>query len=534
MSPAKPRAARGTAQNPTHAELFESVFNSVNSLIAYLDQDLVFIRVNKAYANANGRSQEFFIGRNHFDLFPDSAPRTDFLRVLETGAPLRVFEKPFPLLPNMNPSSPAAPSPKQTPYWDWSVEPVRGSGDRIMGLALTLIDVTERRRAKEALRVSEAHREAIISDREQVEQARTRLAAAIEQAEESVAMTDRNGVIQYVNPAFEKTTGYTREEIEGRHLRVLEGEPETSAHDAKWATVTRGEVWRGRGIRKKKSGVCYQVECSITPIRDTDDPETIAEYVVTERDISKEMALGKQLRQAQKMEALGTLAGGIAHDLNNILMPIIMNAEMIAEDVAEDGPLHHFATKVISSAHRGRNLVRRILTFSREKDAEKRRFAIAQPVEEALDLVRPTLLSTVDLIQHIAPDVGQVKGDPAEVQEMIVNLCTNAAHAIGVERGAIEVGLENVVLGEEDAALHSLVPGPFVKLSIRDTGVGMDEELMERIFDPFFTSKGREEGTGLGLSISHRIIEDHGGTLTVVSVKGEGTTFTIELPTEKT
>jgi PAS domain S-box-containing protein len=523
MSRANPKTDGASAENLTHAELFESVFNSVNSLIAYFDKDFNYIRVNKAFAEAKGRPPSFFCGKNHFRLFPDSGNEAVFRQVAETGSPLHEFEKSVALM--------SQPSDRAS-YWDWSLEPVRRGDGRIVGLVLTLIDVTERRRAKEALRASEAHREEILSEREEVEQARTRLAAAIEQAVESVAMTDRDGVIQYVNPAFERTTGYTREEIAGRHLKTLESEPQTESHDkSKWATMARGDVWRGRGVRKKKSGDLYQVESSITPIRDPDDPSTIAEYVVTERDISKEVELEKQLRQTQKMEALGTLAGGIAHDLNNILMPIIMNVEMISEDVDESSPLHHFAKKVLSSAHRGRNLVRRILTFSREKDAEQKRFSIAQPVEEALDLVRPTLLSTVKLKQRIAKDAGQVKGDPAEIQEMIVNLCSNAAHAVGMERGTIDVRLENVLLGEEGDAVHSeLRPGPFVKLSIRDTGVGMDDRLMERIFDPFFTTKKPSEGTGMGLAMVHGAVRRHGGAISVSSAPGRGALFEVFLP----
>ncbi len=514
---------RGTSGPLSPGELFESVFNSMHSLIAYLDRDLCFIRVNRAYAGANGQPAEYFPGKGYFDLFPDPEQEAEFRRVAGTGEPLRVFETPYPLL---------AGDMLKSHYWDWSLEPVRGSEVEIVGLVLTLFDVTDRRWAKEALRISEEDKEELITDRGRVEQDRTRLAAAIEQAAESVAVTDRHGIIRYVNPAFEGATGYSRQEIVGKSLLFLEADTEAEAHrQLRWDTMARGEVWRGRGVRMRKNGDRYPVESSITPLRDPEDRSKIAEYVVTERDISKEVRLEKQLRQAQKMEALGTLAGGIAHDLNNILMPIIMNAEMISEDVDDGSSLHHFATKVLSSAHRGRNLVRRILTFSREKDAEKKRFAVGQPVEEALDLVRPTLLSTVELKQHIASDAGQVVGDPAEIQEIIVNLCSNAAHAVGVERGTIEVTLTNVTIGPEESAVHSeLKPGRFVRLAIRDTGVGMDDRLMERIFDPFFTTKKPSEGTGMGLAMVHGAVRRHGGVIFVSSLPGRGSSFEIYLP----
>lgn len=515
------RAGRG-ALKPAPAELFESVFNSVHTLMAYMDRAFKFVRVNKAYAEANGVPPGFFTDKRYFEIFsPDG--EADFKKVVETGETMHVYEQPFALL---------GPNEGKTRYWDWSLAPVRDQDDDIIGLVLMLVDVTDRRRAKEALRISEEDKEEIITDRERVEKSRTRLAAAIEQAAESVSVIDKNGVIRYVNPAFVKATGYSASEILGANLLSLDGDFEAEAsRRARWATIAKGEVWRGRSVRKRKDGQRYQVESFITPLRDPDDESKVEEYIVTERDISREVSLEKQLRQTQKMEALGILAGGIAHDLNNILMPIIMNAEMITEDVPEESPLHHFASKVLSSAHRGRNLVRRILTFSREKDAEKKIFSVAQPVEEALDLVRPTLLSTVTLEQHISPDTGQVVGDPAEIQEMIVNLCSNAAHAVGVEKGLIDVRLENVTLNETCRSIHSdLRPGRYVRLSIRDTGVGMDDGLQERIFDPFFTTKKPREGTGMGLAMVHGAVRRHGGVICVSSRPEHGSTFEIYLP----
>ena len=397
-------------------DLFERVFNSVHSLIAYLDCDFNFVRVNRAYAEANGETPDFFIGKNYFDLFPHRENESMFRRVVEWGEPHHVFEKSLELS-----------GKEPVSYWDWSLEPVREGGGRITGVVMTLLDVTERIRFKEALRRSEETKEEILSDRDRVEYDRFRLAAVIEQVDEGT--------------------------------------------------------------------------------------------------------LEKQLRQAQKMESLGTLAGGIAHDLNNILMPIIMNAEMIEEDVDSDNPLHHYAQKILTSAQRGRDLVRRILNFSREKDEEKRAFYLVQSLKETIDLVRSTLPSTIEIKEIVGDDVGHMKGDPAQVQEVIVNLCTNAAHAIGMETGLIEVSVENVELEENSVSGYSdLSPGPYIKLSVSDTGVGMDDSLQERIFEPFFTTKKPSEGIGMGLAMVHGAIKRHSGAISVDSRPGEGTRFDIYFP----
>src|SRR5262249_14632886 len=247
--------------------------------------------------------------------------------------------------------------------------------------------------------------------------------------------------------------------------------------------------------------------------------------------ISERKRLEAQLRQAQKMEAIGTLAGGIAHDFNNILTAILGYTELALDDIRHEGHAWRYLHEVHKAGLRAKTLVQQILTFSRR--TEQLRIPVQLPVllEEALALLRASLPSTIEIHQAITQDVGPVLADPTQLHQVLLNLCANAAHAMRETGGRLEVRLEAVDVDEQVTAQQpELQPGPYVCITVTDTGHGMTPEIMERIFEPFFTTKGPGEGTGMGLALVHGIITNHGGTVLVASIVGQGTTFTVYLP----
>jgi len=239
-----------------------------------------------------------------------------------------------------------------------------------------------------------------------------------------------------------------------------------------------------------------------------------------------------QLHRAQKMEAIGTLAGGIAHDFNNILTPIVMGTEMALMNVPEDHKANRMLKRVLDAGARAKDLVSQILAFSRQGDLEKRPMPVGPILKEAIKLTRAALPSTIEIRQDIRTDNDTVMADPTQIHQVIVNLVTNAAHAMRTNGGILEITLDEEILDETTASETeaSLIPGPFLKLMVRDTGHGMDRRTLGKIFDPFFTTKARGEGTGLGLATVHGIVRSCEGAVLVESELGKGSLFTIYLP----
>ncbi|RMF20203.1 MAG: response regulator, partial [Deltaproteobacteria bacterium] len=237
-----------------------------------------------------------------------------------------------------------------------------------------------------------------------------------------------------------------------------------------------------------------------------------------------------QLRQSQKMESLGVLAGGIAHDFNNILGAIIGSTELAIGKVDPESRVHRNLERVLTGANRAKELVRQILAFSRQQSSEAQATDLGAVAEEAMTLARASIPTTIELVRDIEPNCPPVFADGTQLHQIIMNLCTNAYHAIGKGSGTITVGVHSEEFGEDCAEAGVPKPGRYVHLSVTDTGCGMDEETKSKIFDPFFTTKGVGEGTGLGLSVVHGIVTKSGGAISVDSEPGKGTTFHIYLP----
>jgi len=258
-------------------------------------------------------------------------------------------------------------------------------------------------------------------------------------------------------------------------------------------------------------------------------------FVHIAKDVTQHKMLEAQLRQAQKMESIGTLAGGIAHDFNNILVPILGYAELALDRVTPTDPVVGDLKQITLAANRAKELVKQILAFSRQAEHELWPLEPHLVIKEALKLLRSSLPTTIEIRQKIAVDCGAIFGDPTQLHQIIMNLCTNAYHAMRDTGGVLGVSLSKIDIRDEDRKVVSLQlePGPYVKLEVSDTGHGMDRQTMARIFEPYFTTKPQGEGTGMGLSVVHGIIKSYHGHISVYSEPGVGTTFRIYLPRVK-
>ncbi|MEW6262542.1 MAG: PAS domain S-box protein [Thermodesulfobacteriota bacterium] len=369
-----------------------------------------------------------------------------------------------------------------------------------------------------------------ITERKRAEEEHARLFTAIEQAAEGVFITDPEGIIRYVNPAFEHITRYRRSEILGQSTGIIESGKHDRAFMKKIIeTLRRGEVWSGRITGKKKDGAFYEAEVTASPVKDETDE--IINYVILHRDVTREAKLETRLRQAQKVEAIGTLAGGIAHDFNNILTAIIGYTQMALTRIPEDSPARPELNQVVKASSRATELVKQILSFSRQIEQERKPVSVAPIVVEVLKLLRSSIPSTIEIRYNLAlpPEGAFILADPIQIHQLLMNLCTNAAQAMRVRGGVLSV---NLSLVEAKAYLEhqDLPPGPYVRFEVRDTGEGMEEKIMERIFDPYFTTKGPGEGTGLGLTVVQGIVKNHGGAISVFSEPGLGSVFYVFFP----
>jgi two-component system, cell cycle sensor histidine kinase and response regulator CckA len=386
------------------------------------------------------------------------------------------------------------------------------SGRQILGCVITLTDITGRKQA---------------------EATRIRLTMAIEQSAEAVMVTDAQGAIEYVNPAFERTTGYTRAEVLGQNLLFLKsGAPDEAYYRTLWETISGGKTWRGRLLNRKKGGETFTEDASISPVRD--EAGRITSYVAVKRDISHDLALEAQLLQSQRIESIGRLTGGIAHDFNNLISVMLSYSGFALEGLLDGDPRRDDILEVKIAAERAAALTRQLLAFSRNQVLQPVLLSLNKVAERVEKMLRRVLGEDIDLLQRLAPDLGLTRADPGQIEQVLLNLVVNARDAMPAG-GNLTIETGNVHVGEEYAASHVAVqPGPYVQLTVTDSGCGMDLQTQTRIFEPFFTTKEPGKGTGLGLSTVYGIVRQSGGTIWVYSEPGRGTTFKILLPRDLT
>ncbi len=360
-------------------------------------------------------------------------------------------------------------------------------------------------------------------------QTHERLSTAIDQVAESVIVADAAGNIIYVNPFFEAVTGYTCAEVLGKNVNIVKSDKQDNAfYKELWDTITSGKVWHNRIINKKKDGTLFTEDTTISPVRDSRGK--IANYVAVKRDITKELELENQYRQAQKMDAIGQLTGGIAHDFNNLLTAINGYAELLCRQPQLQSSHREMVENILKSGQRAADLTRQLLAFSRKQIIQPKILDLNDVVSDLGKMLRRIIGETIQLNMFLASGLAMIKVDPTQVEQVIVNLAVNARDAMPAG-GQLTIETSNALLDESASTQHiELQPGRYVQLTVTDTGVGMDKETLAHIFEPFFTTKEVGKGTGLGLATVYGIVKQHDGDVWVYSEPGVGTTFKIFWP----
>jgi PAS domain S-box-containing protein len=375
-------------------------------------------------------------------------------------------------------------------------------------------------------------REGFTSDVTQQRLAADRLrlqGAALESAANAIVLINRDGVVEWVNPAFTKLTGFSFAEAYGEEWSLLKsGCQDQAFYEAMWRAIRAGEVWHGELFNRRKDGTLYTERMTIAPV--ADDHGEIGHFIAIKEDITEQKTLQEQFLQAQKVEAVGRLASGVAHDFNNILTAIGGYAELIMRRLSLADPLYRHVDQVLKATERASGLTRQLLAFSRKQSLQPRVLDLSNAVAEIEKMLRRLIGEDIELHTIRGAAVGHVKADPAQIEQVIMNLALNARDAMP-NGGKLKIEVANATLGEEYARLHvGVPPGEYVLLAVTDTGVGMKEEVKEHIFEPFFTTKPTGEGTGLGLATCYGIVKQSDGHINVQTKPGHGTTFRIYLP----
>ena len=386
----------------------------------------------------------------------------------------------------------------------------QGNEQEIIGY---MVDITENKRVEKKLRESE-----------------TRLSLLVQQSPMAIITWDTNFKVVDWNKASEKIFGYSREEATEKHAEFIVP-MESREHVV--------QIWQGllelqggtRSTNKNitKDGETILCEWFNAPV--VNDRNEVISVLSLVQDITEQKNIEDQLRQAQKMEAIGNLAGGIAHDFNNILTAIIGYSELVKVQIQSGGDDSvENIDQVLRAGKRATELIKQILTFSRRDKHKLQPLMPHLAINEALKMLHASLPTTIEIKEDIDTESGIILGDPTKILQIVMNLCTNAMHAMENEKGILSVSLCRKDLREEDIREEGVLPGPFIILSISDTGVGMDKATKDRIFEPYFTTKETGKGTGLGLSVIHGIIKEYKGFINMESDSGKGTTFHIHFP----
>ncbi|MDA8140060.1 MAG: PAS domain S-box protein [Desulfobacteraceae bacterium] len=479
-------------------ERFKALFANVPAPYQALDEDGDIIDVNPAWLQALGYQREEVIGKNFTDLLPES-----WHDHFKTGYPI------FKALGDVTGAEFEIRKKDGTTILATFTGKVnRDTEGRFLQSHYIFQDITAQRLADNDLR---------------------RLAEAVRQASDGVVITKLDGAIVYANPAFEQMCGYPLKEIIGQTPRFLKsGRQEASFYDELWKTITSGRRWSGRMVNRRKDGRFYTADSSITPV--TDSKGRLVHFAWLSRDITEAIKNEERLRRSQKIEAIGTLAGGIAHDFNNILFPLMGFAEMIKEDLPVDSPLQEKVDEILFAAVRSRELVQQILAFSRKGESKARPMRIQSIVREAIKLMRSAIPATIAVEQNISTGCGAVIADPTQIHQIIINLATNAYQAMEETGGKLKITLEEIEVIKAEDYFPGSKPGRYAHLRVSDTGVGMTQEILEKAFDPYFTTKEEGRGTGLGLSVVRGIVQQAGGEIQMESTPAKGTSCHVFLP----
>lgn len=508
---------RQQAEREAQRQFLQAIFESVPHIVMLVDREVRILRINRQGARQVGKTPEeiegLFCGDALFcvhaltgpccgetEACPECPVRRLVKHCFATGEAVENVSGKLRLRINGGEKE-----------IDALISAARVRNEERDLVLVSLVDVSALRLAEREIRESEE-----------------RLNRLIEKAPDGIYI-QKAGVIRFANPMAARIFGApSPEALIGRLIRDLVHPEEHEALAARLAALKQGVPVPPRTFRIVRfdgKGAEVDVASVFFHFRGEDA------VLVFARDVTEQKKLERGLVQTQKMEAIGTLAGGIAHDFNNILGVIVGNAELMAFDPKLPPGARGQLEQILAASQRAKSLVRQILAFSRHSREEKLFINLKAILKETIRFLRSSVKPSVRLEQFIAADAGAVFADPTQMQQVVMNLCTNAVQALGEEGGLLRLELENVELGPEDLAGQAgVLPGPYLLLTVTDTGCGMHPEVAARIFEPFFTTKGPDRGTGLGLAVVHGIVHAHGGFIRVYSEPGRGSTFKVFLP----
>ncbi len=370
-----------------------------------------------------------------------------------------------------------------------------------------------------------------ISKRKQDEASLLLQESALNAAANGIAITDQKGRIMWSNPAYSALTGYPSEELIGATHQVLKsGRQGADFYQELWRSISSGQVWRGELINRRKDGTLYDEEMTITPVLDRDGK--VINFVAIKQDITQRKQMEAQYLRAQRLEGIGLLAGGIAHDLNNVLAPILMSIELL-RDIHPDSDTQDILRNLRDSAQRGADIVRQVLTFARGVKGERLLLAPKHLIKDMSRVAHEAFPRNIRVCSNVSTDLWNVTGDPTQMHQVLLNLSINARDAMP-DGGILHIDARNETVHDMPSELGiQIADGDYVVLIVKDTGMGIPHELHERIFEPFFTTKELGKGTGLGLSTVMGIVKSHHGYLRIISEPGKGAEFRVYLPAVK-
>lgn len=517
-------ALQAAAQNPPHlaiSDLLMPVMDGYTLLRRWKAdgrfKQVPFVVYTATYTDPKDEELALRLGADAFILKP-ADPEEFMTRISHVMAANSPTVDAPPAL-----SSPAAPSRRPFAPFEDEVHTLRQYSEALVRKLEDKMEQLERKNRE---------LQQDLAERKRAEAAYERLATAVDQAGEAILITDVHGTIQYVNSAFEAISGYHQTEALGSNPRMLKsGQQDRAFYEKMWQLLAKGMVWSGRLINKRKDGSFYYAETTISPIRDA--AGKLTNYVGVQRDITQEIALEEQLRQAQKMEAVGQLAGGVAHDFNNILAAMLMQLGMLLSSPALDGPTRNGLQELETYATRASGLTRQLLLFGRRSVLEIRSLDLNEVVSNLLKMLGRLLGEHIEVDFQPDESPAWVEGDAGMLEQVLMNLAVNARDAMP-KGGRLLIKTRSVEL--EAAPANSgteLTAGLHVCLSVTDEGCGIDSATLEHIFEPFFTTKAVGKGTGLGLATVYGIVKQHRGWVEVDSTPGKGSTFRVWLPANK-
>jgi two-component system cell cycle sensor histidine kinase/response regulator CckA len=495
---------RSEAALKSYQGLLKQVIDADPNLVFVKDWDGKFALANKALAEAYGTTSEALVGKSDADFNRNPAEVAHFLRddreVMTTLQPKSIPEE-----------SVTNPSTGETRWFQTVKVPLAGASGTARQVLGVATDITDRKRAEGALRHSEE-----------------RYRSLVEGVRDLIFALSPSGEVTSLNPAFEEITGFPPSAWIGRPFEALVHPEDVPAALELFGRVVRGETRPTNQFRIVTKAGPYRV-AEFSASAQLREGKLIGILGIG-RDVTDRLGLEQQLRQAQKMEAVGQLAGGIAHDFNNILTAITGHAELLLQDLGSADPRREDVAEIRRSAERAAGLTRQLLAFSRQQVLQPKVVDLNALVMDMDKLLRRLIGEDVELATVLEPSLGRVKADPGQLEQVIVNLAVNARDAMPTG-GKLTLETRNIDLDANYTLEHSPVkPGPYVQLTVSDSGIGMDEETQARIFEPFFTTKPRGQGTGLGLATVYGTVKQSGGFIWVYSEPGHGATFKIYLP----